>query len=114
MHFQTAVEIDPSNVSAANNAAWLMATSPDASLRNGNKALELAEHGDRLAPNNAVIKATLAAALAESGRFEEAATTAEVALQFASGSALLADGIREQVRLHRAGVPSREAHTADQ
>lgn len=113
MHFQTAIEIDPSNVSAANNAAWLMATSPDAGLRNGNNAVELAEHADRLAPNNPVIKATLAAALAESGRFEEAATTAEVALQFAPSNGVLADGIHEQIRLYRGGLPSREPPTTD-
>jgi Flp pilus assembly protein TadD len=43
-----ALEIGPNNVNAQNNLAWILATSPEASTRNGAKAVELAERADHL------------------------------------------------------------------
>jgi tetratricopeptide (TPR) repeat protein len=106
-HFEAAVQNDASNVSAANNAAWLLATSPDDRLRNGSRAVALAETADRLTPDNAIIIATLAAALAEAGRFDEAVAAAERAERATSNSALGA-AIREQIDLYRKREPSRE------
>lgn len=106
-HFEAAVQNDASNISAANNAAWLLATSPDPRLRNGGRALLLAETADRLTPNNAVIIGTLAAALAESARFDEAIAAAERALQ-ATSNAALATAIRGQIEQYQRGEPTRE------
>jgi cytochrome c-type biogenesis protein CcmH/NrfG len=62
----------------------VLATSPDASLRDGAKAVELAkkvlEHTDHA---DVVVLRTLAAGYAESGRFSEAIETAQQALQLA-------------------------------
>jgi hypothetical protein len=60
-----------------------------------------------LTPNNAIIIATLAAALAEAGRFDEAIAAAERALLATSNSTLGA-AIREQIELYRRREPSRE------
>ena len=46
--YETVLEIAPDFVSALNNFAWLLSTCPDASLRDGAKALELAKKADQL------------------------------------------------------------------
>ncbi|NND96872.1 MAG: tetratricopeptide repeat protein [Pirellulaceae bacterium] len=56
-----------------NNFAWVLATSPDDSLRNGKRAVELAERAVELSEEKeAHILSTLAAAYAETGDFEKA------------------------------------------
>ena len=110
-HYSKALEINPLNVNAQNNMAWLLATSPETRLRNGPKAVELAERADHLTGNRSpVIAATLAAAYAETGRFSDAVKTAQRALQLATdqGNRVLADAIREQIELYQSGAPSRD------
>lgn len=110
-HYRRALEINPLNVNAQNNMAWLLATCPEPRLRNGPKAVELAEQADRLTGNRSpVIAATLAAAYAEMGRFPDAIRTAERALRLAADQSnnALADAIREQIDLYRSGFPSRD------
>ena len=59
---------------ARNNLAWLLATSSDASIRDGNRAIELAKQAVQLSGGkDADYLRTLAAAYAETGRFAEAA-----------------------------------------
>jgi hypothetical protein len=88
-----------------------LATCPDAHVRDGAKAVELAEQANQAAGGaNPIIAATLAAAYAETGRFSEAIKTAEHALPLATASdnAALADGLRGQIRLYRSGQPFRD------
>jgi tetratricopeptide (TPR) repeat protein len=109
-HFQKAMEINPLNVEAENNMALVLATFPETWVRNGTKAVELAEHADHLTGNaNASVSATLAAAYAEAGQFPNAITTAKRALQLATdqGNTALADAIRAQIRLYQSGFPYR-------
>ncbi len=83
-HYENALELEPDLVATLNNFAWLLSTAPEASQRNGRKALELAEKAVRLGSGeNPVHLRTLAAAYAENGRFDEAIATAERARQFA-------------------------------
>ncbi len=66
----------------ANNLAWILATSPDDTLRNGPEALALAQKACAATTRkNPLYLATLAAALAETGNFPAAAATATEALQ---------------------------------
>ena len=93
------------------NLAWVLATSPDASLRDGAKAVELAENANRLrGPGDPIMGATRAAAYAEAGRFNEARATAEEALQRAdeTRNAGLIQFLRGQVELFREGRPFRD------
>jgi tetratricopeptide (TPR) repeat protein len=109
-HFQRAMEINPLNVEAQNNMALVLATFPERWVRNGTKAVELAEGADHLTGNaNASISATLAAAYAEAGQFPNAVTTAERALRLATdqGNMALAEAIRAQIRLYQSGFPYR-------
>ncbi len=69
---------------AANNLAWLLATAPDADLRDGATAVTLAE-GVVAAGADPGALDTLAAAYAEAGRFTEAVATGERAIAGAGG-----------------------------
>ena len=60
--------------------AWILATSVDDSLRNGAEALRLALEAVKADPNSSTYLESLAAALAETGRFDEAALAADRAL----------------------------------
>lgn len=60
--------------------AWVLATTPDDALRNGKEALQLAEFAIKSDPNSPSYLNTLAAALAENGRFAEASDAADRAL----------------------------------
>jgi len=76
---------------ALNNLAWVLATCPDAGLRNGPEAVRLAGHACELTHyGRPLFIGTLAAAYAEAGRFPEAVTTAEKAEQLATSAGLMA------------------------
>jgi tetratricopeptide (TPR) repeat protein len=110
-HLQKALTIDPNDAEAQNNMAWILATWPEARIRNGARAVELAERANELARGrNPVIGTTLAAAYAEIGRFADAIKTAEGALQLAnsSGNRILAEEIRGQIALYQSGQPFRD------
>jgi protein O-mannosyl-transferase len=107
-HYQKALQIQPSEPSFQNNMAWLLATSPEESLRNGSKAVELAQQANELTGGkNPVILHTLAAALAEAGRFSEAAETAQRALSLAEAqtNSRLSAALQAELKLYKAGTP---------
>jgi Flp pilus assembly protein TadD len=109
--FQKALEISPGNPKACYNlarAAWLLATSPEPSVRNGDRAIALAGQVEQLSGGrNPVINMTLAAAYADAGRFPEAIAEAGRAQQLAAqqGNASLADFLGQQIKLYQAGTP---------
>jgi tetratricopeptide (TPR) repeat protein len=112
--FQEALEISPGNPKACLNLAhmaWVLATSPEASVRNGVKAVALVEQVEQFSQGgNPLVLETLAAAYAEAGRFPEAIATAERARQLAvqQGNAAMADVLDRQIKLYQAGTPFRD------
>lgn len=95
------------NPAAAAMLAWLLATSRDDAVRNGGEALALAQ---RLPPNDTVVLSALAAALAETGRFPEAVTTATRALELVRSAGNPDAETQFALRLdaYRAGKPWRQ------
>ena len=82
--YERALRLDPSDGMLANNLAWTLATCPDASIRNGERALEVASRAvGLLGDRDPTVTGTLAAAQAELGRFDEAIRTAEKAYALA-------------------------------
>ena len=108
--YQKALQIKPHFAEAQNDLAWLLAACPQASLRNGNKAVELALQANALTGgNNPIVLHTLAAAYAEAGRFSEAVETAQRAVHLAGAQSntALAGQLQAQLKLYQAGSPVR-------
>jgi len=111
-HYEKALEIAPHSVLTLNNLAWALSTCPDASRRNGAKAIELAQKADQLAGGqNPIFIRTLAAAYAENGRFNDAIETAQRALQLAlaQGDFALANKLEKDLDLYRTNSPLRHS-----
>ena len=111
-HYKNALEISPRSISAANNLAWLLATSSTASLRNGDKALELARQANQLSGGaNPLVLGTLAAAYAETRQFERAIEIAQAASQLAKmqGESALVARLQQETELYEMSLPYREA-----
>lgn len=109
--WREALRLEPKAVALLNLLAWELATCPKASLRNGAEAVELARRACQLESSPAPeLLDTLAAALAETGRFAEAVRTATEALTLASqrGDQQLADALRSRVELYKGESPFRD------
>jgi tetratricopeptide (TPR) repeat protein len=107
-HFQKALQIAPADLTIQNKLAWLLATCPQASLRNGNKAVELARHDNELAGGkDPVLLGTLAAAFAEAGQFGDAVQSAQKAIELAqaAGRQDLAGRLNGELQFYEAGRP---------
>ncbi len=101
----------PNDVALLNDTAWVLATNPNASIRNGAEAIELAEQAAQLSDRREpAILGTLAAAYAEAGRFAEAVQTAHQALNLATeqNNQSLAKSVKAKMALYEAGTPFRE------
>jgi len=109
--FKKALEIQPGRVLTLNNLAWVLATCPDGSVRNGSQAIELATRANELsAGKEPSIIGTLAAAYAEAGQFSAAITVAQQALQLAgtrNDTSLIKD-LQPQLDSYRKGLPFRD------
>jgi tetratricopeptide (TPR) repeat protein len=108
VHFQKALQINPDSAEAQNNLAWVLATALQASLRNGNKAVELAQQANQLAGGeNPIILRTLAAAYAEAGRFSDAQRNVQKAMTLArtAGQSNLVEQLNSELKLYAAGLP---------
>jgi tetratricopeptide (TPR) repeat protein len=104
--------IDSNNGNAMSNLAWVFATSPDDSLRDGAKAVQLAEQALRISGGRIpIIFRTLAAAYAESGQFSEARQTAQRGIELANsqGNSALAAELQGNIALYQERQPLRDS-----
>jgi tetratricopeptide (TPR) repeat protein len=103
--YRAAVRLEPKSAASYQAVAWMMATCPDdqyrdakLALKAARKAIELRGHDDYRDLE------TLAAALAESGQFEEAAETEAQAIALAgTGDSQLAGEMSGRLKTYRAG-----------
>jgi len=83
--WRLALKAEPDNVKVLNDLAWLLSTSGDAALRNGNEAVRLAGHAVELTQRREpMLLGTLAAAYAEAGDFDKAVDTQQRAFDLAN------------------------------
>src|SRR5437870_9487660 len=109
--FNHALQLAPDRVNALNGFAWLLATTADDSVRDGKRAVLLAERANALAGNNdPTILHSLAAAYAEARRFDEALQTARRAMKLASraDNNAVYNAIRDELPLYELGLPYHE------
>jgi len=105
------LEIQSDNVEAHCNLAWVLATSPDDSIRNSLKAVQHAERALQLSDGkNARIWRLAAAAYAEAGRFDDAVKAAQngLALAEAENNSALARTLHANIDLFEARQPLRD------
>ncbi|MGA2243224.1 MAG: tetratricopeptide repeat protein, partial [Verrucomicrobiota bacterium] len=86
-HLQKTLQIKPNSLDVLNNLAWLLATSPDAHIRDGVQAVQYAERACELTHYGVpLFVGTLAAAYAEAGRFDDAISMAKKTCALASAA----------------------------
>jgi tetratricopeptide (TPR) repeat protein len=82
--YQKALSLTPRSVAARNNLAWLLTTCADTSLRDTQRAIQLAEEANELADGkSSLVLHTLSTAYAEDGQTVKAIEVANRALQIA-------------------------------
>jgi len=114
-HWEKVLELQPDDAGVNNNLAWLLATCPKASVRNGARAVALAGHANQLSDGeNPSYLGTLAAAYAETGKFAEAIATGQRAVQLATakGNDALAGRLQGCLQSYRADRPVRDTSQA--
>ena len=105
--YEKAIKLEPKEEGVLNNLAWVLATSPDAKLRDGKRAIQLATQACELSDYKlAYILSTLAAAYAESGDFQKA-------IQWSSKAVEIGDkdhdtSLKKELESYKAGKPWRE------
>src|SRR5438309_2065386 len=110
-HYEKAMVLAPEDSHSRNNIAWLLATSSDATIRDGAKAVGFANEAVQLSGGREPsFLRTLAAAYAESGRFSEAVAAARQASVIATmqGKTQLANSLEKDLVLYRSRLPLRE------
>jgi len=115
-HYQIAVALDPQDPHSRNNLGWILATSSDARVRDGGKAIDFAQQAVVVSGGREPqFLRTLAAAYAESGRFPEAIAAAQQAAATASmqGKRRLANRLEQDLVFYRAHLPLRVNSPSD-
>jgi protein O-mannosyl-transferase len=109
--YRAVLQLNPDVTEALNNLAWILATSPDAQIRNGAEAVKLAERACELTSwQQTHLIGTLAAAYAEAGDFDKAVQTAQKACDLASahGEKDLLQANQALLAQYKNGQPFRE------
>ena len=112
---QAGLGTNPDDVKLGNLLARILATCPEAGVRDGKQAVRLAEGvNQKVGGQGPRILDTLAAAYAEAERFEEAVATAERALAAArqKNRKALASAIEKRLALYRQGKAYHESAKA--
>jgi tetratricopeptide (TPR) repeat protein len=109
--YEEALRIAPNNIEANNNLAWTLATCPDGSHRDGQRAVE---HGTRACELSGFdtwfCLGTLAAAYAETGEFAEARQWAKESLRRAPEEERTS--CQDRLRMYKEKTPYRDMPTA--
>ena len=107
--FSETIRLSPTAISANNNLAWLLAACPREKLRDGKRAVELATKACELTEwKNAEMLATLAAAYAERGDFDEAVKWQKKAIELGNASKEFVAKERQRLKLFEDGKPYRD------
>jgi len=114
--WNTSLSYQAEDGNAQINIAWILATAPDPSQRDGTRAVELAEHAVRsLGSSKPQALRTLAAAYAENGRFTDAISVTRRALELANhgNNVSLVEELRRNVGQFEKGLPLRDDKLAN-
>jgi len=104
--WRTGLDVNPDHQAILSRVAWVLATSPVASVRDGQEAVRLAQRLEK----NAQALDVLGAAYAEAGQYREAVEAAQGALRLAreTRNEALAAEIERRIGLYQKGAPFRD------
>ncbi|MGB9476139.1 MAG: tetratricopeptide repeat protein [Candidatus Udaeobacter sp.] len=109
--YERALALAPEDPHSRINIAWVLATAPDASIRDGKKAVELAKKAVKLSnTEDPKFLRALAAAYAEAGQFSEAIEVAQRGITTATSQNNLeiAHLLQGDIALYQIGLPLRQ------
>jgi tetratricopeptide (TPR) repeat protein len=107
--YKKTFEIRPGYKRGYNALAWLLATNPEATVRDGKSAVTYARKAAELTNwQDGAVLDTLAAAYAEAGNFAEAVKWETKALTFPEFAREEGDGARQRLKLYTERKPYRE------
>jgi len=107
--YEESLRLRPNYIEAGVNLAWILACSPDAAVRDGARAVQLALRADQLSGGkDPRVAGTLAAAYAEAGKYSDAVAAVRRALPLAGSNTPMAGLLRTALALYQAGSPFRD------
>jgi tetratricopeptide (TPR) repeat protein len=109
--WQETLRLQPERIGAQLSLAWILATSPDGAIRDGTRALDLAQRACQYSSDrNLMTFRVLAAAYAETGRFAEAINAAQEGEQRAEtqGQPSIVRLLEGDLALYQQGIPLRD------
>jgi tetratricopeptide (TPR) repeat protein len=112
VQWRASLRYDGGDGNALNDLAWVLATSPDISTRDGASAVTFAQRASDLAGgSNPMILRTLAAAYAESGQYARAVEAASQGAEAAAAqsNSALAEELRRNAEAYGKGLPMRDS-----
>jgi tetratricopeptide (TPR) repeat protein len=108
-HYFEAMKLNPTFAPAMVNLAWILSTHPKQELRAGPEALDVAKRACILTKwKHAKPIATLAAANAETGNYQEALRLAQQSLEMTKASGSDTTRLEKMIKEFQAGKPYRE------
>lgn len=116
LHYKKALHFSPNMVQALYNLSWILSGCEDDRFRNGEEAVKLAEKLCKITRYNQPLALdALAAAYAETGKFDEAVTITKKAIELAlkKGSQKLALVLKKRLQLYQAGRPYRQIRAVE-
>jgi tetratricopeptide (TPR) repeat protein len=111
LQLNQALQTSPDSAEVLNNLAWALATTPQSELRDGPRAVALAQHACELTHfEKTIYIGTLAAAFAAAGKFDDAIATAQRACGVATknGETNLLQRNQELLARYRAHQTAKE------
>ena len=111
LNYRKALSINKEMSQILYHLSWIFSTHEDKKYRNGQEAVKLATQLCAITQNSQPLALdALAAAYAETGRFNEAVVTAQKALNLAlkEGPANLASGLKKRLEIYQRGRPYRQ------
>ena len=110
--FERAILVEPDDPELLNNFAWLLATSPEDEVRNGERAIDLAKKASEATEyKKPHILSTLAAAYAESGDFASAREWSQKAVDM--NDPVHGEQLMQELKSYQEEKPWRERQTAE-